>query len=116
MLTINYKTKSKLVEELLKQDDINKLEKASMFSKISFKKKQFADIYFHTGSLDKEAIENIEEAKKVIVNSITSKEQLLKEIDITNEKIEVIYPVVDVNYRKPKEMKKKSFAKSLKLI
>lgn len=106
MLTINYKTKSKLIEELLKNEEIKEFEKASVFSKLSFKKKQFADIYFHTGSLDKEAIENIKEAKKVIVNSITSKEQLLKETDITNEKIEVIYPAVDVNYRKPKEMKK----------
>lgn len=103
---INYKTKTKLIDELLKQDYISELQKPSMLNKLSFKKKEFADIYFHVGQLDNEAIENIKNAKKVIVNSLTSKDQLLKELQTSKEKIEVIYPAIDLEYKKPKEIKK----------
>ena len=103
--TINYKTKTKLIEELLKQDNIIELEKRSMVNKLTFKKKEYADIYFHSGQIDTEAEENIENAKKVIVNSLTMRHQLLKELDTPDEKIEVIYPAIDIEYRKPKDVK-----------
>jgi len=104
--TINYKTKTKLIKELLNEDYVSELKKRSTFSKLTFKKREFADIYFHSGALDKEAQENIENAQKVIVNSLTSQHQLLKEFDTPREKIEVIYPAVSVEYQKPKEAKK----------
>ena len=103
--TINYKSKTKLIEELLKEENISELQKRSMIGKLTLKKKDFADIYFHTGKLDKEAIENIENAKKVIVNSLTAQHQLLKEIKTPREKIEVVYPAVNIEYRKPKDVK-----------
>jgi len=106
MLTIDFKTKTKLVNELLKQENISRLKKTSGLVKV-FKKKEFADIYFHSGTLDKEAVENIENAKKVIVNSLTSQHQLLKELNTPREKIEVVYPAISVEYQKPKEIKKK---------
>ena len=104
--TINYKTKTKLIDELLKQENIIKLEKHSFLNKLTFKQKKFADIYFHIGQLDSGAIENIKNAKKVIVNSLTSQYQLLKELKTPREKIEVIYPSIDLEYKKPKEVKK----------
>lgn len=105
--TINYKTKTKLIQKLLKEEFVTELEKRSTFSKLNFKKKEFADIYFHSGNLDKEATENIANAKKVIVNSLTSQHQLLKELNIPREKIKVIYPAVDIEYKKPKKVKTK---------
>jgi glycosyltransferase involved in cell wall biosynthesis len=104
--TINYKTKTKFIKRILKQENIKELEKQSVISKLSFKKKTYADVYFHQGELDNEAIENIQNTKKIIVNSNTLKEKLLSKIDISEEKIEVIYPPIDVKYKKPKEVKK----------
>lgn len=104
--TINYKTKTKLIEELLKEENISELQKPSMFNKLTFKKKEFADIYFHTGQIDKEAIENMQNAKKIIVNSLTSEAEILNELKIPKEKIEVIYPSIDMEYKNPKEVKK----------
>jgi glycosyltransferase involved in cell wall biosynthesis len=103
---INYKTKTKFIKEILKQEDITELEKQTVMSKLSFKKKQYADVYFHQGELDSEATENIQNAKKVIVNSNTLKDRLVSKIGIPKEKVDVIYPPVDVKYKKPKEIKK----------
>ncbi len=112
--TINYKIKTKLIEELLKEDYISEVQKPSIFHKLRFKKKEFADIYFHVGQLDKEAIENIKNAKKVIVNSFTSKEQVIKECEVPFDKIEVIYPSINLEYKKPKEVKEE-FCKKLEI-
>lgn len=107
MFTISYKTKTKFISEILKQENINEIKKPSMFSKIGLGKKEFADIYFHGGALDKEAISNIENAKVVIVNSLTSKEELQDSLTIQEDKIKVLYPAVDIEYEKPKEVKKR---------
>ena len=104
--TINFKTKTKLIEKLLEQENISLLDKRSVFNKLTFRKKEFADIYFHSGQIDKEVIENIQNAKKIIVNSLTSEAQLIKELKVPKEKIEVIYPAINVEYKKPKEVKK----------
>ena len=77
-----------------------------MLNKLTFRKKEFADIYFHVGQVDAEVIENITNAKKVIVNSLTSKDQLIKEYEVPSNKIEVFYPSIDLQYKKPKEVKK----------
>ena len=103
---INFKTKTKLIEKLLEQENISLLDKRSVFNKLTFRKKEFADIYFHSGQIDKEVIENIQNAKKIIVNSLTSEAQLIKELKVPKEKIEVIYPAINVEYKKPKEVKK----------
>ncbi|PLY05705.1 MAG: hypothetical protein C0625_12210 [Arcobacter sp.] len=105
-ITINYKTKNRLIEKLLEQENISLLEKRSMLGKLTFKKKEFADIYFHSGQLDNEVIENIQNTKKIIVNSFTSQNQLLEELKIAKEKIEVIYPAINIEYKNPKEVKK----------
>lgn len=104
--TVNYKTKTKLIEEFLKNENIKELEKRSFVNKLTFKKKDYADIYFHSGQFDDESNENIQNAKKVIVNSLASKNFLLKQ-GISSEKIELIYPSINMKYNKPKEMKEK---------
>lgn len=106
MITVSYKVKSKLIDELLKKDDVQLLEKQSLFSKIGFSKKNEVDLYFHSGNMDKEAISNIKASKKVIVNSQMAANEVLKELPEKKEKLELIYPAVDATYQKPKEIKK----------
>lgn len=106
MLKIDFKVKTKLISKLLEDENISAVSKPSFFQKLSGSK-EFASIYFHSGDLDKEAIEKIAKAKKVIVTSLTTRHQLLKQLDTDPEKIEVIYPSIDIEYEKPKDVKKR---------
>jgi len=104
-ILISYKIKTNLIKELEKNERIKVLEKPSLFQKILSSKKKYADIYFHSGNLDNEAILNIKNTKKVIVNSKKHKEDILKKVDVLGKKIKVIYPSVNLNYQKPKKVK-----------
>ncbi len=106
-IAISYKIKTKLINNLLKQENISCLKKQSLFSKLSFKQKEYADIFFFTGNLDKDTIESIKNTKKVICNSLNLQHKLIIELKIPKEKIEVIYPSFEIDYKKPKEVKKK---------
>lgn len=106
MQTIDFKANNRLIEELLKQDDISLVKKDSFVDKLLFKKKEYASVYFHTGTIDKESTENIKNAKKIIVNSKILKEEILEKFNIDENSIEVIYPAIDIEYQKPKEIKK----------
>ncbi|MGB9801470.1 MAG: glycosyltransferase, partial [Arcobacter sp.] len=104
-ISIYYKLKNVLIEELLKDENISLYKKQSIFQKLTFKVKTFPDVYFHNGLLDEEAIEMIENAKKTIVNSYTMKIEIIKTCKITNDKVEVIYPTITSTYLKPKDSK-----------
>ena len=104
-ISIAYKTKTNLIKELEKDERIKVLEKQSLFEKLSLSKKQYADIYFHSGSLDSDSLINIKNAKKIIVNCKSLKNEILKKTDILNEKIKVIYPSLNLKYQKPKKIK-----------
>lgn len=104
-ISILYKIKTNLIKELEKNQRIKVLEKQSLFQKLSFSKKEYADLYFHSGDLDDASIENIKNAKKVIVNCKSLKKDILKKIDVLDEKIKVIYPSINLNYQKPKKIK-----------
>ncbi|RXK03719.1 hypothetical protein CRV02_00560 [Arcobacter sp. CECT 8989] len=105
MITINYKTRNSLISKLLEKENIQEVKKPSLFSKV-LGNKEFADIYFHSGNLDAQAIENIKNAKKVFVNSQTVHHELLKNFQENLDKVEVLYPSVNIEYKKPKEVKK----------
>ena len=104
MITINYKTRNSLISKLLEKENIQEVKKPSLFSKV-LGNKEFADIYFHSGNLDADAIENIKNAKKVFVNSQTVHHELLKNFQENLDKVEVLYPSVNIEYKKPKEAK-----------
>lgn len=104
MITINYKTRNSLISKLLEKENIQEVKKPSIFSKV-LGNKEFADIYFHSGNLDADAIENIKNAKKVFVNSQTVHHELLKNFQENLDKVEVLYPSVNIEYKKPKELK-----------
>ncbi len=104
--TISYKSKNILIEKLEKQSNIEVIKAKSFFSKL-FSKKQHADIYFHTGSLNEESIDNIKNSKITIVNSFSAKNEIIENIKIEDEKIEVIYPSINIDFKEPNEIKAK---------
>jgi hypothetical protein len=104
--TISYKTKSNLIEALAKQPNVEILKKENLFMKL-FSKKKYADVYFHSGSLDDKSIENIKNSKITITNTFASMNQIIAKTKISHEKIKVIYPSINVEYKKTKEVKAK---------
>lgn len=104
--TIFYKSKTILIEKLEKQSNINALKEKNFFSKI-FSKKEYANIYFHTGKLDENAIDNIKNSKITIVNSFSIKNEIIDKIEIKKEKIQVIYPTINVDFKEPSIIKAK---------
>lgn len=107
-ISISYKTKNNLIDALLKQDNITEIQTSGILKKLPFFKKEYADMYFHSGSLDDKSRDEILNAKKLIVNSKTLKKEILKSFkDLDPAKIECIYPSIDINYEKPKLVKKR---------
>lgn len=105
-MTIEYKNKTKLIEVFEQCDKITSLNKPTLLDKLTFKSKEFADIYFLQGALDKEAEEACEAAKAIIVTSKAARDEILDNTDVQKSSIHVIYPVVSESYLKPKESKK----------
>lgn len=104
--TIFYKTKNILIEKLEKQSNIEVLKERNFFAKI-FSAKKIPDIYFHSGSLDDDSKENILNSKITIVNSFAAMNEIIARTKISHEKIKVIYPSINVQYKDPKETKVK---------
>ena len=102
--TISYKSTNILIEKLKKQSDIEVIKEGNFFSKI-FSKKKYADVYFHTGNLDEKSIENIKNAKMTIVNSFASMNEIIAKTKISHEKVKVIYPSIDIQYKNPEDIK-----------
>lgn len=101
-ITIDFKVKTKIINRLLEKENIKKVKKRTFLDKLTFAKKEFADVYFHTGSIKKEDIEKIENAKKIIVNSNKQKSELIKQ-QVDKSKIEIIYPSIDAEYKNQKK-------------
>ena len=106
--TISYKTKNNLIEELSKQGNVEILKEENFFMKL-FSQKKYADVYFHSGSLDDKSIENIKNSKITITKTFASMNQIIAKTKISHEKIKVIYPSINVEYKKTKEVKAKIF-------
>lgn len=104
--TISYKTTNLLIEKLKQQTNIQVLKEKGLFS-LLFSKKHFPDIYFHSGNLDEKAIESIKNSKITVTNSFASMNEIIAKIKISHEKIKVIYPSINVEYKNIKEIKVK---------
>lgn len=105
-IKISYNTKTKLVEEFEKKDYVQEVKKPNIFTKMGLGSKEYADIHFQTGILVSENMDKMKNAKKVIANTQTLKEQLVN-ANIDESKIEVIYPSVTMEYEKPSVVKKR---------
>lgn len=107
---IKYKKENELIKNLLKDENIERCKEKSLFQKLNFKNKaETFDIYFHSGILDKKALENIKLAKKNIVSSNFLKEKLISDYEIQEEKIELIYPSINIDKSKNLKEEKKKF-------
>ena len=105
---ISYKLKNILIDELIKQPNIEVLKEKNFFSKL-FSKKVFPDIYFHSGVLDDDSVEKINNSKITIVNSFVLKDELVAKTKISQEKIKVIYPTINVETKNISEIRSKIF-------
>ena len=105
-ITISYKTTNLLIEKLKQQENIEVLKQSSFLISL-FSKKKYADVYFHSGSLDEKSIENITNSKMTITNCFASMNEIIAKTKISHEKVKVIYPSVDIEFKKPKEVKAK---------
>ncbi len=103
-ITVSFKTENSLINSLKHRTDIKILKKSSSLAQI-FKKKKYADVYFHTGNLDEESINNIKNSKVTIANSFSYMNLILEKTKIDHKKIKVIYPSVDIQYKDPDEVK-----------
>ncbi len=106
--TISYKSNNILIEELIKQPNIELLKQKNLLSKL-FSKKEYADIHFHTGILDDESIQNIKNSKITIVNSFSIKKEIMDKVEVIDEKIKVIYPSINVKNENIEDIKAKIF-------
>jgi glycosyltransferase involved in cell wall biosynthesis len=104
--TISYKSTNLLIEKIKQQENIEVIKDGNFFSKL-FSKKKYADVYFHSANLDEKSIENIKNAKMTIVNSFASMNEIIAKTKISHEKVKVIYPSVDIEYKKTKDVKLK---------
>lgn len=113
-IKIFYKSETPLIEALLKDDNIEEFKPHTLFKKITLKAKNYPDIYFHQGKLDKSSIDMLKNSPICIVNSNTIKEKIVQQCSIDPAKIEVFYPCftpIQINAKK----EKKEFLKELKL-
>ena len=106
IITISYKTNNILINKLSKQDNIEILKDANFLLKF-FSKKKYADVYFHSGNLDENSVDNILNAKITIANCFSAMNEIIAKTKISHEKVKVIYPSIDIEYKKNKDVKEK---------
>ena len=106
IITISYKTNNILINKLSKQDNIEILKDANFLLKF-FSKKKYADVYFHSGNLDENSVDNILNAKMTIANCFSAMNEIIAKTKISHEKVKVIYPSIDIEYKKNKDVKEK---------
>lgn len=106
MITIDFNKESLLINEYLKNDNVQRALKPTLLSKFGLTDKNPIDIYFHSGSINKESIIKMKSAKKVITTSKALLNDICASSNIDNSKIEVIYPCINEEKLKQKESKK----------
>lgn len=105
-ITISYKNKTNLIKKLELQENIKTLEeKKGLLNKFISSSKEYANIHFHSGIIDENSVDIAKNVKKLIVPSLTLKEEFINEYSIDSDKIEVVYPSIDIEYEKPKIVK-----------
>ncbi len=106
-LRIAIRNKTKLVQKLESLYNIEYDREPSFFEKLFLKDKKPIDIYFHQGIINEKSLEQINRSTKVIVNSNTIKSQIANATEHTkNDKMEVVYPYIDISSKYDKMIKK----------
>lgn len=105
-MVIYYKTETNLVRYLKSIRDVKLYKGGGILELFRFKKPQYPDIYFHSGSLNEFSKKLIKSSKVTIVNSTILKNKIIKLLGLSGDKIEVILPAVEVVDFKKKEAQK----------
>ena len=106
-LSIYTKSKTLIINQLKQYADLNFLDDKSVDT-------DTPDIYFHSGKIDKSIVSIITRSKIVIVNSKSAKAEIVKKIEVNENKIHVIYPAIkksDINVKEAR----KEFCEELKI-
>ncbi|MEA3384668.1 MAG: glycosyltransferase [Campylobacterota bacterium] len=105
-IKIAIKNKTKLTQKLEELYDVTYYKKQSLLSKLTFKSKIYPDIYFHQGSLNKQAIEMIENSKITLVNTNGLKELIVQKLpSLTKNKIHILYPYLNSSMQYDEKIK-----------
>ena len=102
---IQFKQKTKFIEEIQKEDYIETM-KPQGFIKSIFSSKQYPDIYFHSGNVDEDSLDTVVNSKLTIVNSYSTMQQMRAKLKMSDAKIEVLFPSINVDDSFTKETKK----------
>ncbi len=102
--TIYFKSSNTLINKIRNKSEIITLKKPSFLSKL-LNKKYEADIYFHSGALDDEAMNWIKNSKFTITNSFSNLNSILSKTKISQDKIKVIYPSINIELKNIEELK-----------
>lgn len=106
-LSVYAKKENTFIRELNNHYDFQKIKLLSKINKLIFMKQVYPDIYFHSGRIDKNSINMIKNSKKTIVNSFNARHKIILKKIVSDDKIEVIYPSIEIKEFKPKQQKQK---------
>lgn len=105
-LKIAIKNKNKITSMLEEQYEVEYDQEQTFLEKLMMKTKVYPDIYFHQGTFNTKAKEQIESARIVIVNTNQMKDEILEKVTyIKPDKIHVVYPYLVNNTKYDKEIK-----------
>jgi len=98
-LNIYSKSKTLLLNELLKLENFESLEEKNI-------SQDNLDVYFHSGTINEIASTYIINAKTVIANSNSAKNEIIEKTQVASEKVHVIYPAIKKPILNAKDAKK----------
>lgn len=104
-MKIYYKKETSLTTYVKSIKETTLYKEAGWLEKIGFKSVKYPDIYFHTGVLNYFSNNLIKNSKCTIVNSSILKDSIVQTLGVDKDNIQVIYPAVDVEKFKKKELK-----------
>jgi glycosyltransferase involved in cell wall biosynthesis len=107
-MIIHYKKETSLIKYLKSIKDTT-LYKKGWLEMLGLKTIKYPDIYFHSGVLNNIAKELIQKSNYTIVNSSMLKNDIVQELKLSQDKIKVIYPCVDVEKFKKKKNQKEFY-------
>jgi len=110
-MIIYYKKETNLTKYIHSKEKVTIFKEPGFLHTIGFKTIIYPDIYFHTGTINSFSKTLIENSKITIVNSTILKNKLIEDLTVKEDNIEVIYPAVDVEPFKKKEIKKPFYEK-----
>ena len=98
-LNIYSKSKTLLINELLKLENFEFKDEKNI-------SQDNLDVYFHSGTINEIASTYIINAKTVIANSNSAKNEIIEKTQVASEKVHVIYPAIKKPILNAKDAKK----------